>query len=223
MKNIKACLFDLDGVIVDTAKYHYIAWKKLANELGSNFTERENEKLKGVGRMDSLNLILKWGKIDLDDVEKEAWAAKKNEWYLEFVHDMTPAEILPGVIEMFESLKAQNIKIGLGSASKNAVLILDLLNIKHYFDTIVDGTMITKGKPNPEIFLTGAKNLDVKPLETIVFEDAAEGVKAAIAAKMYTVGIGDHKVLNRAHLVIQSFADMSFQDIKDCLATAEIE
>ena len=222
MLDIQTCLFDLDGVIVDTAKYHFIAWRRLANELGFDFSEADNEKLKGVSRMDSLNLILKWGDIELSEEEKLDWATRKNDWYLEFVKEMTPKEILPGVRNLLDDLKKRNVKIGLGSASKNAEMILELLDLTHYFDVIIDGNKITKGKPNPEIFLLGASSLDTKPKNTIVFEDAAEGVKAARAAKMYAVGIGDHKTLNKAHLVINGFDEMDFQDILDCLKSTDL-
>lgn len=217
MAKIKACLFDLDGVICDTAKYHYLGWKRVANELGFDISHDFNETLKGVNRMDSLDKILAQGKIKLSEEEKEAWAAKKNEWYLEYVRQMKPNEILPGVMDIFAELKKRNIKIALGSASKNAKIILDLLQITSFFDEIIDGTMVEKGKPNPEVFLKGAAACGVKPKECIVFEDALEGVKAGIAAGCHTVGIGDMKTLKRADMVISSFADISFKEILDCL------
>jgi beta-phosphoglucomutase len=217
MAKIKACLFDLDGVICDTAKYHYAAWKRLANELGFDISHEFNETLKGVNRMDSLERILEHGYVRLSAEEKESWAAKKNEWYLEFVKEMKPSEILPGVITIFEEAKKRNIKIALGSASKNAKLILDLLQITTYFDEIIDGTMVEKGKPNPEVFLKGAAACGVKPKECIVFEDALEGVKAGQAAGCYTVGIGDMKTLKKADMVISNFTDISFQEILDCI------
>ena len=217
MAKIKACLFDLDGVICDTAKYHYLAWKRLANELGFDISHDFNETLKGVNRMDSLNKILIQGKIKCSEEEKETYAAKKNEWYLEYIKQMKPSEILPGVIAIFEELKKRKIKIALGSASKNAQIILDLLQITHYFDAIIDGTMVEKGKPNPEVFLKGAEACGVKPKDCIVFEDALEGVKAGLAAGCKTVGVGDMKTLKRADMVISSFADISFQEIMDCL------
>ncbi len=217
MAKIKACLFDLDGVICDTAKYHYAAWKRLANELGFDISHEFNETLKGVNRMDSLERILEHGYVRLAAEEKETWAAKKNEWYLEFVKEMKPSEILPGVITIFDEAKKRNLKICLGSASKNAKLILELLQITAYFDEIIDGTMVEKGKPNPEVFLKGATACGVKPKECIVFEDALEGVKAGQAAGCYTVGIGDMKTLKKADMVISNFTDITFQEILDCI------
>ncbi len=217
MAKIKACLFDLDGVICDTAKYHYSGWKRLANELGFDITHEFNETLKGVNRMDSLDRILEFGNIPMAEEDRISWAAKKNEWYLEYVQEMKPTEILPGVIKVFEDIKAKKIKICLGSASKNAKLILELLQITHYFDDIIDGTMVVKGKPHPEVFLKGAEACGVKPKECIVFEDALEGVKAGQAAGCFTVGIGDMKTLKKADMVISSFEDISFQEILDCI------
>jgi beta-phosphoglucomutase len=217
MAKIKACLFDLDGVICDTAKYHYAGWKRLANELGFNITHEFNETLKGVNRMDSLDRILEFGNIPMAEDDRILWAAKKNEWYLEYVREMKPTEILPGVIKVFEDIKAKNIKICLGSASKNAKLILELLQITHYFDDIIDGTMVVKGKPNPEVFQKGAEACGVKPRECIVFEDALEGIKAGQAAGCFTVGIGDMKTLKKADMVISSFEDMSFEEILSCI------
>ncbi len=217
MAKIKACLFDLDGVICDTAKYHYLGWKRLANELGFDITHEFNETLKGVNRMDSLDRILEFGNIPMAEEDRISWAAKKNEWYLEYVQEMKPTEILPGVLKVFEDIKAKKIKICLGSASKNAKLILELLQITHYFDDIIDGTMVVKGKPNPEVFQKGAEACGVKPRECIVFEDALEGVKAGQAAGCFTVGIGDMKTLKKADMVISSFEDISFQEILDCI------
>jgi beta-phosphoglucomutase len=217
MPKIKACLFDLDGVICDTARYHYLGWKKLANELGFDITHEQNEALKGVNRMDSLERILDWGYIRVPENEKEALAAKKNEWYLEYVRQMTPDDVLPGVVALFNTLKSRDIKIVLGSASKNARLILDLLQLNHYFDDIIDGAMVENGKPDPEVFLKGAAAAGCLPKECIVFEDALEGVKAGQAAGCYTVGIGDMKSLKRANLVISSFEDISFDEMLSCL------
>ncbi len=217
MAKIKACLFDLDGVICDTARYHYLGWKRLANELGFDISKDFNETLKGINRMDSLDKILQYGKIKLSNEEKELWAAKKNEWYLEYVRQMQPNEILPGVLSIFEEIKKRDIKIALGSASKNAKLILELIQITPYFDAIIDGTMVEKGKPNPEVFLKGAEACGVKPKECIVFEDAIEGIKAGLAAGCHTVGVGDIKTLKRADTVITSFEHISFKEILDCL------
>ena len=149
---VKACIFDLDGVIVDTAKYHYLAWKKLADELGINFTEKDNERLKGVSRKQSLEIILELGNLKLDEKEKERLAEKKNNWYVEYISRMEKSEILPGVEEFVNKLRENNIKIAIASASKNTRTILERLGLEKKFDVIIDGTMIDKAKPNPEIF-----------------------------------------------------------------------
>ena len=181
MNKIKACIFDLDGVICDTAKYHFKAWRKLANELGFDFTEEENEKLKGVSRVESLNLILSWGGFEENDEEvKTAMADKKNAWYLDFITHMSPDETLPGVKNFLDDLKKRKIKIVLGSASKNSVTILERIGLMHYFDAIIDGNKTTRSKPDPEVFLLGAQAIGAEPKECIVFEDAEKGVEAAL-------------------------------------------
>lgn len=210
MKNIKACIFDMDGVIVDSAKYHYLAWKRLANNMGFEFTEADNERLKGVSRMESLNIVLEIGKISLPDDEKEKLCIVKNDWFNEFVDTMTPNEILPGVLRFFEELKKLDIKIALGSASKNAGKILRKIEMLNMFDAIVDGTNISKAKPDPEVFLEGARLLNVEPQNCIVFEDAEAGVEAAIRGGMYCIGIGDSSILKKAHLCYKSFDEFDF-------------
>lgn len=207
---IQAAIFDLDGVIVDTAKYHYLAWKRLAKEVGIDLSEEENEKLKGVSRMDSLDIILALGGVTLDTARKEELADKKNAWFLEFVNQMTPAEILPGAKELLMNLRKQGIKIALGSSSKNAPLVLRLLSIEKLFDVIVDGTMVKNSKPDPEIFLLGAKLLSLPPSTCVVFEDAEAGVEAALAAGMKCVGIGSPAQLNKAHQVVPDLVNFSF-------------
>ncbi|MCK9640096.1 MAG: beta-phosphoglucomutase, partial [Prolixibacteraceae bacterium] len=160
---IKACLFDLDGVIVDTAKYHFIAWKEMAAELGFDFTEKENELLKGVSRMRSLDILLGIGKVTKTEEEKLVLAEKKNQRYLEYVKQMNKEEILPGVTRFLDDLRCNGILIALGSASKNAPLILDRIHLKGKFDVIVDGNSISSAKPDPEVFLRGAELLGVNP------------------------------------------------------------
>jgi beta-phosphoglucomutase len=205
---VKACLFDLDGVIVDTAKYHYLAWKRLAGELGFEFTEQDNERLKGVSRVRSLEILLDIGRIQLNDEAKERLAERKNSWYVESISKMDASEVLPGVEGFLKVLKAAGIRIGLGSASKNAMLIMNNTGIKHYFDAIVDGTKTAKAKPDPEVFLLGARELGVKPSECVVFEDAEAGVEAAKKAGMAVVGIGTRDILKDADVVIATFEDM---------------
>ncbi|MCD8500839.1 MAG: beta-phosphoglucomutase [Bacillaceae bacterium] len=209
MSSVKACIFDLDGVIVDTAKFHYLAWRRLANELGFDFSEEDNERLKGVSRMDSLNILLEIGGKTLDDETKEELAQKKNDWYVELISDMDETEILPGVKQFLTSLKDAGIKISLGSASKNAKSILTRIGLIEMFDAIVDGTDIDKAKPDPQVFLLGAEALKLDPSECVVFEDAQSGVEAAINAGMYVIGVGSEDTLGHANEVISSFEEMS--------------
>ncbi|WP_321296524.1 beta-phosphoglucomutase [Marinifilum fragile] len=213
MGKISACIFDLDGVVVDTAKYHYIAWKSLANELGFDFTEEDNERLKGVSRMRSLDILLEIGGVELDEKTKLELADKKNKNYVEYILKMTPDEILPGVKDFFNELKAKEIKIALGSASKNAMTILNQLELTDYFDAVVDGTHVSNAKPDPEVFLKGAELLGVSPSECIVFEDAEAGVEAAINGNMKCVGIGSPDVLGKANIVVPGFVGFSMTQL----------
>lgn len=218
MAEIKACIFDLDGVIVDTAKYHFQAWRRLANELGFDFTETQNEQLKGVSRMDSLAIILGIGNKELTKEEKLHFAAKKNEWYVEFINEMGKEELLPGTIDFLETLRIAGIKIALGSASKNAERILKQVDITHYFDAVIDGTKTTKGKPDPQVFEMGAAALAVDAANCVVFEDALKGVEAAKNGNMYCIGVGEEDVLHQADFVIKSLAEMSLERLeKDLL------
>ncbi len=202
---IRACIFDLDGVIVDTAKYHFSAWRRLANSLGFDFTEAQNETLKGVSRMKSLELILEMGGVEKSEEERIALAAKKNDWYLELINEMDESEILPGIQPFLDGLQAEGIKIGLGSASKNAPTILDKVGLTSYFETIIDGSKTTKGKPHPQVFLLGAEALGVSPENVLVFEDAPKGVEAAKAGGMFCIGIGEQEVLGKADYVMPGF------------------
>ena len=213
MGKVKACLFDLDGVIVDTAKYHYIAWKELANEMGFDFTLADNERLKGVSRMTSLDILLSIGQIEKSEEEKLELATKKNENYLTYILKMGPEEILEGTKEFLELLKREGIKIALGSASKNAMTILERLELTSYFEAIIDGTKVSKAKPDPEVFLKGAEALGVAPEDCVVFEDAEAGVEAALAGGMKCIGIGKEDVLGKAHLVVDGLHKMSMQKL----------
>jgi beta-phosphoglucomutase len=203
--NKKAFIFDLDGVIVDTARYHYLAWQKIAQELNIDFTIEHNELLKGVSRVRSLDIILELGKIEASQEDKNKWLFQKNEQYLSYLVDMDQREILPGVISMLKYLKEKNQAIALGSASKNARPILDKTGIIHYFDVIVDGNDVTNAKPDPEVFLIAAKLLGAKPEDTIVFEDSVAGVQAANIGKMTSIGIGEEKTLHEAHYIFEDF------------------
>ena len=202
---IRGLLFDLDGVIVDTAKYHFIAWQRMAAALNIHFGHEENEQLKGISRVESLERILTWGGLTLAQEEKQQWMDQKNAWYLECIDQMGPEEILPGVAHFLAEARSQGFSIALGSASKNAVPILKRIGLLDAFDAIVDGTVVTASKPNPEVFLEGARRLGLRPEECCVFEDAEAGVEAALAGGMRCIGVGQPDVLGRAHRVIQSF------------------
>jgi beta-phosphoglucomutase len=215
MPTIKACLFDLDGVIVDTAKYHYLAWKKLANELGFDLTTEQNEQLKGISRMESLDIILNIGQVTLTNEEKLRYAAEKNSFYLELCKQMTPDDPLPGVKTFMDQLQKESIRIGLGSASKNAKVILERIGMLSYFETIVDGNRISKSKPDPEVFLLGASDFGIAPENCVVFEDAQAGIQAAKSGGMFAVGIGQASVLNEADVVVDGFTHFTVADLLD--------
>ena len=205
----KAFIFDLDGVIVDTAKYHFLAWQKLANQLGIEFTHEHNEELKGVSRVRSLDLILVLGNITASQEDKNKWLLQKNEEYLTYLVDMDEREILPGVLKVLEFLKSKNQHITLGSASKNARPILEKTKTLHFFDAIVDGNDVTNAKPDPEVFLRAAKLVGVTNENAIVFEDSVAGIQAANNAAMISIGIGNANVLHEAKY---NFKDFTFID-----------
>ena len=205
----RAFIFDLDGVIVDTAKYHFLAWQKLANQLGIEFTHEHNEELKGVSRVRSLDIILELGNVQASQEDKNKWLVQKNEEYLSYLVDMDESEILPGVLKVLEYLKSKNQFIALGSASKNARPILEKTNILHFFDAIVDGNDVSNAKPDPEVFLRAAQLVRVSNENAIVFEDSVAGIQAANIAKMISVGIGDATVLHEAKY---NFKDFTFID-----------
>jgi beta-phosphoglucomutase len=209
MNKIKAFIFDLDGVIVDTAKYHYLAWKDLANSLGFDFTEHDNERLKGVSRVRSLEILLEIGGKEFDEQTKVELATRKNNQYVGLISKMTPREILPGATDFLQSAKDAGIKIVLGSASKNAPLILEKIGLDHFFDAVIDGNKVSKAKPDPEVFLKGAIAVNTNPAECIVFEDALAGIEAAKNAGMIAVGVGDPKILVGADAVIQGFKGLT--------------
>jgi beta-phosphoglucomutase len=214
---IKACIFDLDGVIVDTARYHFIAWRNIARDLGFEFNETDNERLKGVSRMRSLEILLEVGGLSFDEKKKEILAKKKNDEYVGYISKMTPGEILPGAKHFLEELRQRGIPTALGSASKNSLTILNRLQIASLFDVIIDGNKVTKAKPDPEIFLKGAEELRVPPANCVVFEDAEAGVAAALAAGMKCVGIGDPSILGKANVVIPGFLDFNFNKLNQMI------
>jgi len=192
---IKGFLFDLDGVIVDTAVFHFQAWRRLAQKLGGDFTEEQNEQLKGVSRVDSLKKIIEWTGATVSDEEFQTLMVEKNEWYLELVQGLGPQDALPGALNFLQTAYDQGIKIALGSASKNAPMILEKLGITPLFTAIIDGNNVVNGKPHPEVFLKGAQALGLEPSECVVFEDSIAGVQAAKAGGMSSVGIGDAETL----------------------------
>ena len=205
----KAFIFDLDGVIVDTAKYHFLAWKELANSLGFDFTEEQNELLKGVSRVRSLEILLDIGDVDLSQKDKDKYLHEKNEQYLGYIAKMDTREILPGITELLAFLKAGKIPFALGSASKNARLILKNLELLNDFDAIVDGNDVSTAKPDPEVFLIAAERLGKEPKDCIVVEDALAGVQAANSAGMTSVAIGDPEVLKGANYNLKSTKELT--------------
>jgi beta-phosphoglucomutase len=219
---LKACIFDLDGVIVDTAKYHFMSWKRLAGQLKINFTEKDNERLKGVSRLDSLEIILEIGKLRLSKSQKDEYANLKNKWYVDLISRMTPDEILPGSVEFIKELKDAGIKVALGSASKNTPLILERVGMKKMFDAVADGNVVHKAKPDPEVFLTAANMLRVEPRCCVVFEDAIAGVQAALNAGMMCVGIGSDKILTKAHYVVPGLNKMNLKILLEIENTLQV-
>lgn len=209
----KACLFDLDGVLVDTAIYHFQAWKNLGTKFGYTLTEEQNEQLKGVSRVESLNRILEWANYSATEEQKSAWLIAKNDNYLELISNMNPSEILPGVLEFLSQIKQAGYKIALGSASKNAEIILTKTGLLEWFDLIIDGNKVSKSKPDPEVFLKGASGLGFQPNECIVFEDAQAGIEAAKAGKMKAIGIGDKEMLGQADKVIPNFVGIQASEL----------
>ena len=205
----KAFIFDLDGVIVDTAKYHFLAWQKIASDLGIEFTPEHNEELKGVSRVRSLEIILNLGNIHASEENKNKWLKQKNEDYLSYIEHMNESEILPGVVNILEFIKEKNQLIALGSASKNARPILEKVKILQMFDVIVDGNDVTNAKPDPEVFLRAAKLLNATNENSMVFEDSVAGIQAANIANMTSIGIGDEKILHEAKY---NFKDFTFMD-----------
>ena len=210
--NYQAVIFDLDGVITDTAHYHYLAWKRLAESQGIPFDEAFNEELKGVDRMGSLALILARGSRSYTQEEKLALADAKNRHYQELIATMTPQDLLPGALEALEAVRAAGLKTGLASVSKNAFTVLDRLGIRERFDTVVDAARIANSKPHPEIFLTAAAQLGLAPQDCLGVEDAVAGVASIKDAGMVAVGVGSPEVLRRADYVIPSMREFRLGD-----------
>ena len=214
---VKGLLFDLDGVIVDTAKYHYLAWKQIADKLKIPFQEADNERLKGVSRTKCFEILLEIGNLKMSQEQMAAYCERKNAVYLSYIKSMQADEILPGVSDFIGEAKETGYRIALGSASKNSRLILDKLDLTGLFDGIIDGTSVTKAKPDPEVFIKGARALNLTAEECIVFEDAAAGIEAAHNAGMAAVGVGDSQTLAAADYIIHGFKDISVIDILERL------
>ena len=204
----KACIFDLDGVIVDTVPAHYVAWKAMADELNIPFTEIDNEQLKGVSRTESMKRILAMGGVTKSNSEIEELTTRKNHIYVDIISKMTPEDILPGVIDFLDLLDANKIDVALGSSSKNAPVILKAVGLADRFKVSVDGNQITHSKPHPEVFLLGADQLGYNPSECVVFEDAISGVQAAKRGSFKCIGVGDSAVLGDADAVIPNMKNL---------------
>lgn len=215
---LQACLFDLDGVIVDTAQYHFTAWQRLADELGVPFDHADNDQLKGVSRVDSLEYILRKGNLELDNDTKVRLMDRKNAWYLAQVESMEPEELFPGVVDFIDELRTAGVGVALGSSSKNAPLILDRCRIADRFDTVIDGNSITFSKPDPEVFLKGAEALGSTPAHTVVFEDAVSGVQAALNGGFRVVGLGDAETLGQADFILDGFEGFTMEALVERLS-----
>ncbi len=213
----KGFIFDLDGVIVDTARYHFLAWRKLAKSIDIEFTELQNEQLKGVSRIRSLEKILSWGQKSIEPEHFQELLHKKNEDYLTYIEKMNAQEILPDVPKVLKHLIDRAQKIALGSASKNARRILKSVHLYSSFDTIVDGNDVSQAKPDPEVFLTAAANLGITPENAVVFEDSIAGIQAANTANMVSIGIGDAAILKEADFVFNDFREISVEFIDELI------
>ena len=213
MRKFEAVIFDLDGVITDTAEYHYLAWKQLGEDLGIPFDREFNETLKGVSRMDSLERILALGgrPNDFSEEEKVALATKKNEHYVQLIQNVSPADILPGIEQLLQALQNEGYKIAMASASKNAFAVTDSLGLSDYFDHIVDAAKVVNSKPDPEVFLKAAKAIGVRPDRCIGIEDAVAGVTAIKAAEMYAIAVGTDERLNHADTVLKSTKQLTIK------------
>lgn len=207
-KKYRGAIFDLDGVLADTARFHYLAWKDLADKLGFDFTAEHGEGIKGIARMEALDVVLRVGnrQNDFSEAEKERMADEKNALYVSHISEINANELLPGALTLLPALRQRGVKIGLGSASKNARIILEATGILPLFDAIADGTRAKNAKPDPEVFLIAAGDLGLDPAECVVFEDAFSGVEAAHNGGMFAVGVGTNENLPNADLVIPNLS-----------------
>ncbi|PCJ63743.1 MAG: beta-phosphoglucomutase [Bacteroidetes bacterium] len=213
--SLKACIYDLDGVITDTAKYHYESWKWVSDQLEYNLTEKQNQKLKGVGRKESLDKILKWSGARISEAKKQNLLTQKNKMYLKYIDTMTPEEIFPGFNEFNKKTKEEGIKVAIGSSSRNAIRIIDKLDLVLDFHAIVDGGMTPNSKPEPDIFLLAAEKLSIDPSECLVIEDSQAGLTAAKKAGMKSILYGEDKGLKGASLQIDNWLQASLEKFKN--------
>ena len=211
---MKAIIFDLDGIVVDTAKYHYMAWKNLASDMGFEFSENQNEQLKGISRVKSLEILLDIGGVEITNQKKEQLLKEKNKEYLSYVNKMTPKDILPGISKLLSYLEFEKIPFALGSASKNATLILKKVGLLNKFSAISDGNNVTRAKPDPEVFLLAAKKMNIVPYKCIVIEDAVAGIKAAKNAGMTAIAVGDNSIFQEADFVLNNTKELTPNFIK---------
>lgn len=210
---VRACIFDLDGVVVDTFRYHYQAWRRVASRLGIDFTEEQHNRLQGLSRMESLEKILDWGGVYLPDAEKLHWTDVKNNWYVELVAHMSPAEVLPGVRDFLQHLQNDGLPAALVSSSRNARSVLQSTCLESFFAVVIDGNIIKKAKPDPERYLLAATALGSTPGECLVFEDAPAGIYGATYAGFPTVGVGMAEGLQQAGVLIPGFTDLCLADL----------
>ncbi len=221
MDQIKAFVFDLDGVLVDTAKFHFLAWRRLARELGGDLSSADNERLKGVSRMVCLDIILSIIGAEARPEEKLLLADKKNAWYREYLRTMDPGGVLPGAREFVTAAREAGFRTAIASASRNTPTILEATGIASLFDAVADGNKAVRAKPAPDVFLVAARELGIAPEACIVFEDAAAGIEGAIAAGMGTVGIGETARLPRAGIVLHNLVGIGPAELLELLAKAE--
>jgi beta-phosphoglucomutase len=208
-KEIKGLIFDLDGVIVSTEHNHYVAWKRTADELGISFSEKENENLKGLSRVDSLKAILAQENVTISEDEFNSLLDDKNEFYLESIAELKQSDLLKGVKELLDEAKTKGLKMAIGSSSKNAPYIIKLLGLTEYFAIIVDGNMVSDPKPHPEVFLNAAKGMGLDPEQCIVFEDAESGIKAAKAGGFFAIGVGNEHIATLADLYLTDLTEFN--------------
>ncbi|MEM9297105.1 MAG: beta-phosphoglucomutase [Bacteroidota bacterium] len=219
MAKIDTLIFDLDGVIVDTAVFHYQAWKKIADQLGIPFTLIDNERLKGVSRVVSFDILLSLGDVKMTEADKVSYREQKNDWFVELITQMKPGDTLPGVREFISANKALGRKIVLGSASKNALMVLGNIQLKDAFDAIMDGNTISVAKPDPEVFLKGASAVNSDAESCVVFEDAVAGVQAAKNGGMYCIGIGEPDVLGEADWVVPDIGSIDLNEFESKISS----